>query len=334
MDMAESAAAARATAGEIGEVFQYRLDAPVSIERQQSAMLPILSTPLEGRRVSIYNPATLGSNPMRGVELTNTSGLQLMPGPISVYDGNAYAGDAQIGHVSEGDQRLISYAVDLAVDARSETTQSGRVETVRIVNGVIEQITRSVRADAYSFENNDKGRARTILIEHPRQPGWDLIEPEKPVQTTDSHLRFELDVAAGEAAKLIVRQERVQRSRYELTGYDLETLLRYQRMGRASERVVEAFREAVRLRDLIEQSRQAVERLEAERETITRDQSRIRQNMASVDSNSDLYRRYVSKLSEQETRLETIGQELDAARSTLAERERALEQYLRDLDVD
>ena len=74
-------------------------------------MLPILSSGIEGRRVSIYNRADGSEHPMRGVEIKNTSGLQLMPGPISVFDSAAYAGDAQIGHVTLNDKRRLAYAV-------------------------------------------------------------------------------------------------------------------------------------------------------------------------------------------------------------------------------
>ena len=41
---------------EVGEVFQYELEAPVSVERQRSAMLPILSSAIDGRRENPSQP--------------------------------------------------------------------------------------------------------------------------------------------------------------------------------------------------------------------------------------------------------------------------------------
>ncbi|MFZ4576292.1 MAG: hypothetical protein ACOYN0_18050, partial [Phycisphaerales bacterium] len=52
-DLAAYAARTQAAAMEVGEVFQYQLEGPVTVERQRSAMLPILSAGIEGRRVSI-----------------------------------------------------------------------------------------------------------------------------------------------------------------------------------------------------------------------------------------------------------------------------------------
>ncbi|MDX2018251.1 MAG: hypothetical protein SFY95_11530, partial [Planctomycetota bacterium] len=137
--LASYGALARAAGVEVGEVFQYELSTPVTIERQRSAMLPILSAPVQARRVSIFNAADRTESPMRGVEVTNTSNLQLLPGPIAVFDSAAYAGDAQIGHIGAGDKRLLAYAVDLDVAARVENSGSADLTKLRIVRGLIEQ---------------------------------------------------------------------------------------------------------------------------------------------------------------------------------------------------
>ena len=55
--LANYAATARAQAVEVGEVFQYRPDSPVTIERQRSAMIPIIPTPIPGRPVRILHRA-------------------------------------------------------------------------------------------------------------------------------------------------------------------------------------------------------------------------------------------------------------------------------------
>src|ERR1700754_4086654 len=104
-----------AQGGEVGEQFQFELNSPVTIERQRSAMIPLLTSPVSGKRVSIYNQSDRADHPMRGVQLTDATNLQLLPGPISVYNVAAYAGDAQINQIAVGDNRLLAYAVDLDV---------------------------------------------------------------------------------------------------------------------------------------------------------------------------------------------------------------------------
>lgn len=331
--MASSVAAA-ASGEDVGEVFQFTLDAPITVGRQQSAMLPIIATAIEGERVSIYNQADGVDHPMRGVRLGNDTGLQLMPGPIAVYDGEAYAGDAQIGHVSRGDDRLLAYAVDLDVESRVESTGNSTVQNVRIVNGLIQQRTIDRQATRYFFESNDERRARTLVVEHNKLSGWELVNTPEPQEVTDGLYRFELEIAAGGDARLEVTQERTRYENLELLRFDLATLLRYSREGKVSDEVVDAFREAQRLQALVFESERELARLEQERNEISQDQNRIRQNMGAIDRNSDLYATYMQKLTQQETRLEEIRTAIESAQQSRDQRQRELERYIRDLDVE
>ncbi len=332
-DMAEYAARAQASAAEVGEVFQYQLDRPVTISRRRSAMLPILASAVEGRRVSIFNTADGLKNPMRGVEINNTSGLQLMPGPISVFDGAAFAGDSQIGHVSAGDQRLLAYAVDLDCVATTESLFDGNVTSIRIVGGLIEETRRSVQTTKYAFKNNDAKRDRTIIVEHAKQGGWELASSAKPASETPNAYRFEVKADASGSVNLEVQLERVDRQSYAVTQYNMQTLLAYARDGKASEQVVAAVREAARLAGRVSEVERQIATLEKERNDIAVDQTRVRENMGRIDRNTDLYARYLKNMGEQETRLEAIRTEIESARVELEKRRNELNQYVGNLNV-
>jgi uncharacterized protein (UPF0335 family) len=332
--IAKYAAAAVARGGEVGQVFQYQLQVPVSVARQRSAMLPILTSDIEGRRLSIYNRADNAEHPMRGVQLTNSSGLQLMPGPISVFDGASYAGDAQIGHVPAGDKRLLAYAVDLDVRATSQDDAQSFIQTIRIVNGLIEETLRRQMSTTYTFNNKDQKRPRQILVEHRREGGWDLVAPEKAAETTGELYRFEVAVEPGQAGDLRVVQQRTDRQRYAVTEYNLGTLLAYARDGKASQRVVDAVRKAADMQGEINDLRRRMAVLEQERNTIHQEQNRIRQNMASVGRDSEIYRQYIARFTEQEARLEAIGREREELQRASEAKQHELETYLRNLSVD
>src|SRR5205814_9516629 len=62
-----------AQATNVGELFQYAIDAPVNIPRQQSAMLPIVNESVKGEKLSIYNPAVQAKHPLNGLKLVNRS---------------------------------------------------------------------------------------------------------------------------------------------------------------------------------------------------------------------------------------------------------------------
>ncbi|MBM4042216.1 MAG: DUF4139 domain-containing protein, partial [Planctomycetes bacterium] len=104
-------ATAVATGQAVGELFSYHIKTPVSLSRRKSAMLPIVNQVVKCRKISIYNPGQLATNPLNGVWLTNSSPSSLLAGPVTVFDAGTYAGDAQIGNFPPGDKRLLSYAV-------------------------------------------------------------------------------------------------------------------------------------------------------------------------------------------------------------------------------
>jgi hypothetical protein len=325
---------AAASGEDVGEVFQFTLDEPVTVGRQQSAMLPIIAGDIEGRRVSIFNQADGIAHPMRGVEITNDTGLQLMPGPIAVFDGQAYAGDAQIGHVSRSDERLLAYAVDLDVDARVENDGSSTVQKLRIVRGLLEQQTIDRNQVRYFFDSNDQLRDRTIVVEHPKLGGWELVDTPKPEEIAGELYRFEVTMGAGAAGELAVTQQRTRRESIALLSFDPGLVVRYAREGKVSDEVVAAFREAQRLQGLVIETDRALSDLERERNEIAQDQGRIRQNMGSIDRNSELYARYMQKLGEQETRLEQIVQAIATTTAERDARREALDAYVAGLNVE
>lgn len=330
----EPGAQAQADAGEIGGQFMYTLDAPITIERQRSAMLPILSAPIAGRRLSIYNRADNLKNPMRGVELANDSGLHLMPGPISVFDGGTYAGDAQIPHTSRNQERVLAYALDLDVQATTKADTTSRVSRIRVVDGLLEQTLRSRHSTEYSFDNFDSARARTVLIEHPKMAGWTLAEPTKPSEETQELYRFELPIEKGKSATLRVMLERVELSQLAITSISLETLLAYSKDGQASQAVVDAIRKAAAIQSRINDQNRSLEQLQRRRDAIATDQERIRRNMNSVQQNTQLWNRYVTMLNEQENELAKIITQQDEAQAQRNAAQDELNAYISNLTVE
>jgi len=333
-DMTQYAAAAQAQAGEVGEVFQYQMKTPISISRQRSAMLPILSSAIEGRRVSIFNRADGSEHPMRGVEIKNSSGLQLMPGPISVFDGAAYAGDAQIGHVSMGDKRLLAYAVDLDVQVLTKGDGNSTVKKIKIVNGSIEQTLKQQNKIAYAFGNKDEKRPRTIIVEQPKVKGWDLVEPKKATEETEALYRFEIELAAKESGKIEVVQEHTEMQYFGVTQYDLATLMTYVKGGVVSQKVVDAVKKAADMQAAINDTQRRIQELDAEKTGIDQDQNRLRQNMGSVARDTELYRRYTTKLNDQETRLEAIRESREKEVATLNRQQAELNAYVAGLNLE
>src|SRR3974377_2240678 len=116
---------------------------PLTLPRQKSAMLPIVGKDIEGGRVSIYNEATQAKFPLLGIKLKNTSGLHLMQGPITVFEGSNYAGDSRILDLQPNEERLISYAIDLGTEVNPvKSSDNGRLTSVKAGKGIIYNATK------------------------------------------------------------------------------------------------------------------------------------------------------------------------------------------------
>lgn len=332
----EALSQAAATSTVSGEVFHYDVSTPTTISRQSSAMIPIVGADIKTRRVSILSPGDSGQTryPMRGMELTNSTDLQLLPGPIAVYDEGVYAGDSMIEQIGPGDTRLLSYATDLDLVVVSEDSGSSTVRTVRIVNGVFEQRTSAVQTTTYKLRNKSEKTERLLIIEHPKLGAYKLAKDLKPVSETATLYRFEKEIKPGERMDFVVTQETEGLTTVAFDSFDEREVLGWQQHGKLSQAALDAFREVGKRRGEIKGLERRKAELDAEWKRIVDDQDRTRKNMGSIDRNSDLYARYMKKLGEQETQGEKIGAENIELSDKLRKAQEELTRFLSQLNVD
>ncbi len=331
MDMTSSVQAIAST-GRLGELFQYTIG-NVTLARQKSAMLPIITDSVELQRVSIFNASVLASNPLSGVWLKNTTGKHMLQGPVTVLDRGGYAGDARIDDVPPGQSRFLSYGIDLevAVD-NTKNTQVASVTGMKIVKGVLSVVRRSIASQEYAADNRGT-RDKVLVIEHPIRQGWNLVDTERPFETTSSLYRFKGTATAKKVTTLVVREALVQNESIALLPMDAGQLLSYARTSEIPRDVRDAIGRAVQMKqDLVDAERQLAAKTQQAAE-ITAEQARIRENMRTVGQSGTYYERLLSKLNEQESTIE----KLQAERSSLASKRdsirRELEEYLKGLSV-
>jgi hypothetical protein len=333
MDLGQSVKAA-ATGVDLGDFFAYPIAQPVSITRQKSAMLPIINQRIAGSRVSIYNPAVHTKHPLLGLRLKNSSGLHLMQGPITVYENNSYAGDARIMDLVPGDERLISYAVDLGLEVVPETKgRPDQLSTIKIIKGVLHATMKMEIAQHYTVKNRGE-QARTLVIEQPVKEGWKLSKPERPAERSRDMYRFQLDVGAGQTAKLEVVEEQHVSTTMAVAMLE-ETVVRfYQTSGAGSPQVKAALEEALKRRLAISDAERQRAEVEAQLQAIREDQQRLRANLRELPATSAAYKRYLEKLDAQESEIEKLQESIKSARQKEAKLRREFEAYLANLNVD
>lgn len=324
-------ASSMAAAMQVGESVVLRIENPISLDRQQSAMIPMLTERVEARKISIYTPSQ-GNQPMLGVELTNTTSAPLISGPVAVYDG-AYAGDAMVGFVPREADRMLAYAVDMELKAQQAQSSSSSRATYRIVNGYLQSSYVRTITNTYTLRN-EAGKERTVVVEHQPMGGWDLVEPSNGAKSDEGMVRFERTVAAGKELELKVVERRTESSRYGLIDADLPNLIeQINRGAEASDKVKEALREGARLNRKVADLKGQLERILQQIQSIQQDQGRIRQNMQAIDRTTDLYRRYLETLTTQEDQLSELATQAEQTRKAIEQAEAERRKYFEGLSV-
>jgi hypothetical protein len=324
-----------ASASQLGDFFQYVLNQPVSLPRQKSALLPIVNKEIDGTRLSIYNQAVHAKFPMLGYKLKNSSGLHLMQGPITVFEGSTYAGDARIQDVSPGDERLISYAVDLGteVEAKSHFPPQ-RLVSVRIEHGILIR-TDKVREEKTYTATNRSGQARTLWVEHPYRPEFSLVSTEKPVERTQEVYRFEmkLPAEAKQSVAQTVVEERDIATQIAISNTDDNTIRFFINNAIASPELKKTLQTALDLKGKLAAVRQDLAHVTEQLRLITEDQARLRANLREMPEKAAAYKRYLEKFDKQETEIETLQDSQKKLQADELKQRQELDRYLAGLNV-
>ncbi len=322
-----------ASASNVGELFRYQIATPVKLERGKSAMLPIVNESVKGEKVSVYNEQTQAKHPLNGLRLKNSTDLHLMQGPITVFDDNAYAGDAQIQDLPPGSERLISYALDLDTEvAPAIKQQPAALVSVRISKGTLQTSYKHTRTKTYTIKNSGK-KTKNVLVEYPIEQPWTLVEPKEPAEKTRAQYRFAVQADPGKPATLDVKEEHTQREQIALTNLDDNRIGVFLSAPQVSEDVKKALREIVQRKMAIQQFAQKRQELERQIAVIDAEQKRIRENMAQLPKDSDLFRRYVTKFTEQEDQVDALRKQTTTLIDEENRLKKSLDDYLANLNL-
>ena len=332
-DSMRQSVTSQAEGSSVGELFQYNITAPLALPRQQAAMIPVVSGDIGGEKISLYNADTDPKYPMNALRLVNDTTLHLKAGPITVFDSGTYAGDARLGEVPPSDTRLITYAVDLSVEGvRTEALGSGAELSLTIKRGVLTITSKNRRETLYKFASK-AAVPRVVLVEHPLWEGWALVKPSEPTETTRDRYRFAVSVVPGASESLTVVQEQALGTTVALLEADTTQLTHYASQGEVPSRLKEALAVTIARRRKITELESNADALDRERTQIHEEQGRIRGNLATLDKDSPLYRRYLDELNGQENRLLELREESNRLRKAAREAHSELKAFLDTLDL-
>jgi hypothetical protein len=343
-----------AVAAAQGSSFQYVIPHLVTLPRQKAALLPIVNKHIDGNKVSVYNaalgtpaggvtackptvsyysavPGAAGS-PLLGLRLKNTSGLHLTAGPVTVFDGPGYAGDAQLVETEPGESGLVTYAVDLACLVETAADQDvGREQTVRISGGVMSLTARLRERLTYRVKNRGRDD-RVVWVEHPYRADFKLTTTEKLRERSHDVYRFEVKLQAGQATALTVEETKDVTTTVAAlqAGPDFRNLLKE---GLGSPQLRKALAKALDLEAKKVAAQQDLARRQQQLQDITQDQARLRANLKETPEAAAAYKRYLQKLDRQETEIETLQAQIKELQEAVQRLGRELEAYWNSVEV-
>lgn len=328
--MADQATAEAEPAAEPAEAAQsatqvnFHLSAPVTAASGQTMLLPILARDIPAARVALYQPDADKLHPLVALRLTNDTDSAWPAGLATLYAPEGFVGDARLPAVQPGETRLASFAVDLGV--RIDATQAADVTIVaaKASRGVLTLTRRERSVTTYRIAAPAK-EGRTVLIEQPRRPGWELAEPAAAqVEATPDQWRVSQAVAAGAVATLRVVLQHPVSQTIALADQGAEQLAALAANGALPPDQLAAMRRVAGLRGDLDARRASAKDADDRAQAIVADQDRVRKNLGAVPPNSDLQRGYLSQMQSQEKDLAGLRARQDDARQQIAAAEAKL----------
>jgi hypothetical protein len=309
---APSSIAPTGAAFEIADLFEYRIFQPVTIKKNQSAMLPFLQNKIKARKVVLYSDQT-SQHPLNAAELSNSTGETLDGGPITVFDAGAYAGEALVETVKAGDKRLISYGVDLGTRITSALETGDREEReIHLERGVLTVQVATGRTTTYTIHNVDP-KAKALIIEHPLEDGFSVISGQKPMETTSSVRRYEVSLGAKADVKFPLVEERIDGEYQTISNMTPDVLLTYSRNKHLSDAGKRALGQIMDLKQKIAANTSQMELTSGQIRTTTADEERVRRNLESlnhVTGQQEVVQKYAAQLAQLETKIAAMNDQV------------------------
>jgi hypothetical protein len=322
---------------EVGEMFEYRIDHPVTIERNRSALVPIVAREIDGQAVDLYNEGVRPGNPLAAVRLKNSTGLTLEGGPLTVMQGDSYAGEALTKTLKPGEERYITYAVDLGLHVHTRTgTKTEEVDRVIINRGVVRMHRAVIETKTYTLDNKTP-RSKTVVIEHPYHPDWKLLNKDKPAEITDNYIRFEVKAPGREITTFAVREMRDSWERIMVTNLTPDQIVLFAGKNYLSQQTRQQLEKIVALKSEISAIDRDLKALEKGRDQIFKDQKRLRENLQGLGQTTeekDLRSRYIKQLNQQETQLQKEREREKALENRRETKQRELNGLINELEQD
>jgi hypothetical protein len=330
---AESAAAtvqSAATGQAMGELFQYNVSGPVTVGRGQSAMVPIVSSPLNFKKDLIYNGAKMPTHPVATVRFNNETGLTLERGPVTVLENDEYVGEAVLPFTADQAEAVISYAVELGVHVKEEVKTESQLQSLQIKEGYLLQNLYDIRRTIYRLDNRT-AQVKKILIERSGGSGYVVFDTPAPAEKTLETERYQVESPAGKITEFMVQERYLRTRREALQNLSYQGLQRYFADKLLDQKAYDGLKTLLDAWAEIAGLEKAVADQEQQRSKIYAAQEQAQKNMQVLSNTGEegkLRGRYVKQLTESEEQLAAINRTVARLQAEIEQKQSAIEQMI------
>jgi len=336
---AANSIAPKSTTAAFDDYFAYNLTEPITIRKNESALVPILQTKIDAERVTLWSRQQ--PTPLRALWITNTSKLTLDRGSFTIVEDGNFGGEGLLDPIHPDEKRLLSYAVDQAVRVSTEELHDNTQATAVTASEGVLTIRHMQTAEITYVVHNAATDGRTVVIEHPIRLGYTLDngsgtnKDPKPEETTPTAYRFRVMAAAGETARLHVGERHLGYVRYALTNFNDSTLTLIFNQTNNNAAIKQALQPILDARRHMADMQTAVDKANARINTLRSDEDRQRANVTALATADKISRdRFVHDLNATEDQIAGAQKELTAAQANLQAAKDDLANKIASLQID
>jgi hypothetical protein len=321
------------TTAAFDDYFAYNLSEPITIRKNESALVPILQTKIDAERVTLWSRQQ--PTPLRALWITNTSNLTLDRGSFSIVEDGNFGGEGLLDPIHPAEKRLLSYAVDQAVRVSTELQHdTAQATSITAAKGVM-VLHHTQIAEITYVVHNAATDGRTVVIEHPIRPNYTLDSDPKPQETTPTLYRYRVATAPGETVRLHVGERHQSIVSYQLTNFNDNQLTYILNQTGNSAAIKQALEPILDARRRVAEAQIAVDKATARLTTLRSDEDRQRANITALANADKTSRdRFVRDLNATEDQIAGTQKELTAAQANLQAAKDVLANKIESLQID
>ncbi len=300
------------TTAAFDDYFEYKLTDPVTIRKNESALVPILQTKLPVERVTLWSPQQ--PRPLRALWITNASNLTLDRGSFSIVENGSFGGEGLLDPIHPNERRLLSYAADQAIRVTTDhSNDTHRVTSITVSKGILKEQTSEVAEIEY-IVHNAAPEPRTVIVEQPSRRGWKLDSEVQPAETTPTANRFRVATQPGESVRLHIGERHIYDQLFHLASTSDDQLTLILRNAGASSTLTQQLEPVFAAKRTVADLDRQIKSKQSAIDQITEDQKRLRENLSVLKGTAEeraIAKRYTDELNQQEDKLAILRKDLD-----------------------